>query len=139
MDKYNSGRRPNIAPGKSETTFDKTYFHSVGIFKYIAVVIGMAMLCFLAFHPAPESFLSKLGGPGQRLLYLRTNYRTQLKFGFFVAVCLHIGEAWYAAKLATDMNLTEETVKKWVIQTAILGYVSLQQLIKYKEEISKTK
>lgn len=141
MEEYNSGRRiPKVATvEKNNDVVDKTYFYRVSILKYLAIVTGMGMLCFLTFHPSPETFLGKLGGPGFRLLYLRENYLTQLKIGFLVAVLLHIGEAWYAMNVASALNLTEVTVKKWTAQTAIVGYVSLQHLIKYKEEMTKAK
>ena len=75
-----------------------------------------------------------IGGLCQRLQYLRENYMIHMKIGMFIAILLHIFEALYAIKLATQLDLTQETIQKWAVQTGMMGYTSLQDLIKYHDE-----
>jgi len=49
---------------------------------------------------------------------------------FVVAWLLHVGEALYARKLATELNYSDEARRGWTFQTFLLGYPSLSKLIR---------
>ena len=141
MEELNTGRRPQKAKEKiPEIVIDREYFVRVSKYKFLAVFLGLSLYAFLCFHPSPESYLNKMGGPGQRFQYLRENYMVQMRIGMFFAILLHIGESLYAVKLGTQLGLSQEAIQKWAIQTGIMGYSGLQDLIKYHgEKYSKVK
>ena len=142
MEDINLSRRTPKDTKHDDSTrieIDREFFVRVSTPRYLAILIGFAMFGFLCFHPFPEVHLKTMGGPGERLQYLRDNYHTQLKIGFFVSVLLHLGEALYGIKIATKLNLTQETINKWTVQTFLLGYASLYELIKYSEKVDSAK
>lgn len=141
MEELNMGRRPQKPKEKTpEEAINREYFVRVSFYRFLAVFLGLSLYAFLCFHPSPESYLSRMGGAGQRLQYLRENYMMHMRIGMFLAILLHIGEALYAVKLGTQLGLTQETIQRWVIQTGFMGYAGLQDLIKYHGEKSvKTK
>lgn len=136
MEELNTGRRPKKEKKEEspEDAIDPEFFVRVSFHKFLAISLGLALYAFLCFHPSPESYLDRMGGPGQRLQYLRENYMIHMRIGMFIAILLHIIEALYAIKLATQLGLTQETIQKWAIQTGMMGYSSLQDLIKYHDE-----
>lgn len=141
MEELNTGRRPRKAKEKNlENVIDKEYFVRVSAYRFLAIFLGLSLYAFLCFHPSPELYLSKIGGPGERLQYLRDKYMLQMRIGMFLAILLHIGEALYAVKLGTELGLSQETIQKWAIQTGIMGYSGFQDLSKYHgEKLSKIK
>jgi len=149
MSEYNTSRR-KVPPKeeeqekveeKPETPKDETYFIRVSVFHYFCVISGFLMFWFVCFME-DVSLFKKLGGPGHRILYLRDNYLIQMRISFYVAILLHVFEAFYAHQLCKGMQLLNDVTMKWVIQTFIVGYSSLRHLINYqapKEEETETK
>ena len=142
MEELNTGRRPKKVKEaiNPDNVIDKEYFVRASTYRFLAVFMGLTLYALLCFHPAPESYLSKIGGPGERLQYLRDKYMLQMRIGMFLAILLHIGEAVYAVKLGTELGLSPETIQKWAIQTGIMGYSGFQDLSRYHgEKLTKIK
>ena len=141
MEEYVTSRRPKVKPAEVKKTNTDDYFIRVSIFHYVCVALGFLVFGFVCFYNDETAF-EHLGGPGRRLLYLKQNYLTELRIGFVIAVLLHIIEAVYAIKLATVLQLNQETLKKWTLQTFLVGYSSLRHLIEYsrkQKEVGKIK
>lgn len=56
--------------------------------------------------------------------------RSTIQKIFVVAWALHVGEALYARKLATELGYGDEARRGWTVQTFLLGYPSLSKLIR---------
>ena len=114
------------------------YFMKVSVFHYFCVIVGFIMFWYVCFWEDTSKF-QQFGGPGHRLLYLRENYLTEMRIFFFVAIVLHIAEAAYAHRICREMNFVEEVRRKWIFQTAVVGYSSLRHLIKYRKDKEEEK
>lgn len=140
MPDYNTSRwkRPTKepeappAPEPVDTT-PPEYFMKVSVFHYFCVIVGFAMFWYVCFWEDTSRF-KQFGGPGHRLLFLRENYLTEMRAFFFVAIVLHIVEAIYAHRICREMNFVAEVRRKWIVQTAVVGYSSLRHLIKFRTE-----
>ena len=145
MPDYNTRRREQKKKVEEivveEPITQDDYFLRVSVFHYFCVIVGFVMFWFVCFWE-DVSIFKKLAGPGQRLLYLRENYMFEMRLFFYVAILLHLIEAFYAFKICKEMYFAKEVRFKWVAQTAIVGYSSLRHLISHrgkKEEERKSK
>lgn len=146
MPEYNTSRRKvppkeeekEIVEEPTETATNEKYFVRVSVFHYFCVISGFAMFWFVCFID-DVSIFEKLGGPGHRILYLRDNYLLQMRISFYVAILLHVFEAFYAHQICKGMQLMNDVTMKWVFQTFIVGYSSLRHLITYKNQKEEEK
>ena len=127
----NTSRRP--LKGKT-ITLCKDYYYQVPVLYYITVFVGFSLFAFLCFDMT-DSLFSNIGAPGRRLLYLKENYLFELRFGFFLAILIHVLEAAYAYYLCCGFRFSPDCTKKWVIQTSMVGYSSLRYLICYTNSL----
>ena len=109
-----------------------SYFFRVSFFHYLCVILGFMLFGFVCFN-TDAKLLKRFGGPGERLLYLRENFLTQLRIGFFFAIFLHVIEALYVIKVCGDLKMSQDAVQKWVVQTFICGYSSLRHLLEFRD------
>ncbi|XP_057316714.1 uncharacterized protein LOC130657720 [Hydractinia symbiolongicarpus] len=139
MEECNTGNRVKKSVDvATEVKHSDDFFKTVSIFHYICVIVGFLAFWYVCFTTNDDVF-KRLGGPGQRLTFLRENYLIEMRIGFFFAILLHIVEALYAVKVGSELNLSQVAIQKWVIQTSIVGYSSLRHLTAYQEEKRKKK
>ena len=55
-------------------------------------------------------------------------------FSFCCAVAIHVGEGWVSWNLSGKLNLRTGDRIKWLIQTTILGFPSLRNLVKERRD-----
>jgi len=85
---------------------------------WIAILSGMTLLGVLAFSSGAYAVWARLAGSWLP--------QAAMRWIFYVACALHVGEASYAVALARRLALP---VARWGTQTLLLGFPSLRLLI----------
>lgn len=96
---------------------------------WILFLGGMVLLFACVYVPAP--FM----GPLECVRWLGLlifRSREVMRFIFYLACLVHVVEGIYAWRVA--MKVDRKNAKGWVWQTLVLGYPSLQHLLKRAEE-----
>lgn len=88
---------------------------------------GLLQLAILTFCPniMPYDSLGFYGRFTQNLAY---NHHTLLLIVFWISMFLHVFEAWIARRLCRELKMDAQTSQKWLVQTLLVGYVSLGKL-----------
>lgn len=112
----------------------RTYFAFAHMIWYFLVLTGMVLLWLVAYFPADAPLLQRhLSGVYALSLFL---FRSQvnLRLVFVLAVIAHVVEALYAMILAHYWCYMQPgTVLSWTLQTLLLGYPSLQLLLRHEQ------
>ncbi|XP_078284516.1 transmembrane protein 254 isoform X1 [Rhinoraja longicauda] len=110
------------------------YFKRTSFF-WMAVVTGtFGYYTLLMFWPQSIPYKS-LGLWGNLSKHLVDNYHPLLFTGYRLAWLIHVAEALYSIKLCSDKGITNSCTRiKWVLQTLLFGFTSLQHLLSYKPE-----
>ncbi len=88
---------------------------------WVAVIGGLTLLGFIAFHPAFYARYTQLVHelPAQRWM----------AWLFYACIPIHLFEAWYAWRVAGRLGL-ERSRTGWALQCFVLGYPSTRLLNK---------
>lgn len=105
----------------------KHFFQAVHPIWYPLCDGGLLQLGILTFCPKIMPYES-LGFYGIFTRYLAENYHTLLLIVFWISMFLHVFEAWIARGICRRLKMDAQTSQKWIVQTLLVGYVSLGTL-----------
>ncbi|XP_007897415.1 transmembrane protein 254 [Callorhinchus milii] len=116
------------------------YFKRTSLFWMVAVTATFGCFTVVIFWPQNIPY-KHLGVIGSFLEYQVNNYYPYLYAGYRFAWFLHVLEALYSIKLCSDKRITSSSARlKWLVQTFLFGFASLQLLISYMpQQHSKSK
>ncbi|XP_043991798.1 transmembrane protein 254 [Gambusia affinis] len=113
------------------------YFKRTTRFWIVTISVSFGFFTLLVFTPdvIPLDCLGPLGSLCRHLLYYHADL---LYLGWCAAVAIHALEAAYAFKLCRDKGINQQAIRwRWVGQTFLFGYASLNLLIKYNPRRQK--
>ncbi|CAG5085414.1 Oidioi.mRNA.OKI2018_I69.PAR.g10888.t1.cds [Oikopleura dioica] len=114
------------------------FFKKTSIWWVLPISFGMSLLGWCVYEPSSVPH-KELGILGKLTRELVDNYPVLLQVTWYAAVAAHVGEAIYAYKLASKMNIKEQFCKAWFVQTLFFGYASLMHLKEFEGEQIKSK
>merc|ERR1711937_28392 len=111
----------------------KVKFFKKAHFFWIAAITGGMTLLGLC-HYSPESVPHKNLRPiGILTEYLCNEQPVLLAVTWYSAILAHVGEAIYAYKLSSELNIEFPYRIAWFVQTLLFGYASLHHLIAFRK------
>lgn len=97
-------------------------------------IIAVSMVLFYLSLYSPDSSLLDYFGPlGDLGRYLNKNHLRVLHVILVAAVASHVGESVYAGVLCRRKHLNTLPTVLWMLQTFVIGFPSLLQLVAYKQ------
>lgn len=117
MENVNASVGADAAAGAVDETVERPHLGW-----WVSIVLGMSLTSVLACSDSAYAIWAEHLGPWLP--------RSMFQKIFVIAWALHIGEALYARKLATELNYGPEARRGWTLQTFILGYPSLSKLLR---------
>ncbi|XP_060551545.1 transmembrane protein 254-like [Ruditapes philippinarum] len=97
------------------------------------IIVALLMLLFYLSLFRPESvFLDYYGPLGTFGRYMNKNHIGVLQMIRVAAAAAHIGESIYAGFLCRKKRINTLPTILWMIQTLVMGFPSLLQLVAYK-------
>ncbi|XP_004846451.1 transmembrane protein 254 isoform X1 [Heterocephalus glaber] len=123
---------------KSEASRDPTaYFRPARLLPALITVLGLGYFTWVVFWPQSVPYRS-LGPLGSFTQYLVGHHHILLRYGYWLAWLIHLGESLFAMVLCKYKGITNPRTRLlWFLQTFLFGVASLSILIAYRPKRQK--
>ncbi|KAL4220006.1 hypothetical protein ACF0H5_020418 [Mactra antiquata] len=101
------------------------------------IVLFMIILFYLTLYDPTSYILDYYGPLGRFGKYMNKNHYGVLLGILYAAIVAHVGESLYAGYLCSKKGLNTLPTILWMLQTLIMGFPSLMQLVGYKPDKKK--
>ncbi|EJD75637.1 hypothetical protein LOAG_17259 [Loa loa] len=102
------------------------FFKSPHLIWWILVPVAL-LINFMTWYDA--HWFGQFGMPGKFLELLGSRFPSFFTATNILALIAHFGESLYSLKLCDLLHISRNNALKWMLQTFILGYPSLQILL----------
>ncbi|KFO36231.1 transmembrane protein 254 isoform X2 [Fukomys damarensis] len=121
----------------ARTAGDAAYFQRGSLFWFTVITVSFGYYTWVVFWPQSIPYQS-LGPLGSFTQYLAGHHHTLLRYGYWLAWLIHIGESLYAMVLCKYKGITNPRARLlWFLQTFLFGVASLSILIAYRPKHQK--
>lgn len=121
----------------ARTAGDAAYFQRGSLFWFTVITVSFGYYTWVVFWPQSIPYQS-LGPLGSFTQYLAGHHHTLLRYGYWLAWLIHVGESLYAIVLCKYKGITNPRARLlWFLQTFLFGVASLSILIAYRPKHQK--
>lgn len=121
----------------ARTAGDAAYFQRGSLFWFTVITVSFGYYTWVVFWPQSIPYQS-LGPLGSFTQYLAGHHHTLLRYGYWLAWLIHVGESFYAMVLCKYKGITNPRARLlWFLQTFLFGVASLSILIAYRPKHQK--
>lgn len=121
----------------ARTAGDAAYFQRGSLFWFTVITVSFGYYTWVVFWPQSIPYQS-LGPLGSFTQYLAGHHHTLLRYGYWLAWLIHVGESLYAMVLCKYKGITNPRARLlWFLQTFLFGVASLSILIAYRPKHQK--
>lgn len=121
----------------ARTAGDAAYFQRGSLFWFTVITVSFGYYTWVVFWPQSIPYQS-LGPLGSFTQYLAGHHHTLLRYGYWLAWLIHVGESLYAMVLCKYKGITNPRARLlWFLQTFLFGVASLSILIAYQPKHQK--
>ncbi|XP_018618172.1 transmembrane protein 254 [Scleropages formosus] len=110
------------------------FFRRTSLAWVVSVSLAVSFFTWTVFWPNQVPY-ERLGPLGHVSHYLVEHHYPVMYYGWWLALMVHVGEAFYSLKVCSDKGVDNLLARVlWFVQTFLFGLASLGLLLKYKPD-----